>query len=207
MFGSRGSGTSIHKQTLTEFLQVSRITFSLDMILNIAQEMDGLKSGSENKASSVIVVGATNRPQDLDDAILRRLPRRVLVDLPTAVQRESPYSPFTHSYIILNSITEIIRSYLAGEDTDATVDITSLAERTVAYSGSDLKHLVFSAALAAFKDTLPHTWAPTSAGKKLPGRVIGLHHFEQALKEIVASASVNMAGIAALRKWGGSSGV
>ncbi|KZV99519.1 AAA-domain-containing protein, partial [Exidia glandulosa HHB12029] len=174
LFGSRGSGTSIHKQTLTEFLQ----------------EMDGLKSGSENKASSVIVVGATNRPQDLDDAILRRLPRRVLVDLPTAVQRE-----------------KIIRSYLAGEDTDASVDISSLAERTVAYSGSDLKHLVFSAALAAFKDTLPHTWGPSSAVKKLPGRVIGLHHFEQALKEIVASASVNMAGIAALRKWGGSSGV
>lgn len=110
-------------------------------------------------------------------------------------------------YTLPYSITEIIRSYLAGEDTDASVEISSLAERTVVYSGSDLKHLVFSAALAAFKDTLPHTWGPSSGVKKLPGRVIGLHHFEQALKEIVASASVNMAGIAALRKWGGSSGV
>ena len=53
------------------------------------KEMDGLKTAAENKANNVIVVGATNRPQDLDEAVLRRLPCRVLVDLPGTEARES----------------------------------------------------------------------------------------------------------------------
>ena len=49
------------------------------------QEMDGLKTQSN---SNVIVIGATNRPFDLDDAVLRRLPRRLLVDLPGEKERQ-----------------------------------------------------------------------------------------------------------------------
>ena len=67
---SRESGNSIaHRGVITEFMQ----------------EMDGLKS---SKDSNVIVIGATNRPFDLDDAVLRRLPRRLLVDLPGEKERE-----------------------------------------------------------------------------------------------------------------------
>ena len=74
LFGARSSaresgGAIAHRGVLTEFMQ----------------EMDGLKS---SKDDNIIVIGATNRPFDLDDAVLRRLPRRLLVDLPGEKERE-----------------------------------------------------------------------------------------------------------------------
>ena len=63
---SCGGSSRWHTSMLTEFMQ----------------EMDGLM------ASSVIVIGATNRPFDIDDAVLRRLPCRLMVDLPGVEARE-----------------------------------------------------------------------------------------------------------------------
>ena len=54
--------------------------------------MDGLKTNKEN---NVIVIGATNRPFDLDDAVLRRLPRRLMVDLPGEREREGMLAALT----------------------------------------------------------------------------------------------------------------
>lgn len=51
--------------------------------------MDGLRTASDE---GVIVIGATNRPYDLDDAVLRRLPRRLLIDLPGEKDREGTHS-------------------------------------------------------------------------------------------------------------------
>lgn len=78
---------------------------------------------------------ATNRPFDLDDAVIRRLPRRLLVDLPTQTDRR-----------------EILRIHLKGEQLDASVDLEDLAKRTPFYSGSDLKNVAVSAALACVKE-------------------------------------------------------
>src|SRR5579862_9450037 len=63
IFGSRSShaNRTSHRELINMFLQ----------------QWDGM-----NDLSAFIMV-ATNRPFDLDDAVLRRLPRRLLVDLPT----------------------------------------------------------------------------------------------------------------------------
>jgi ATP-dependent 26S proteasome regulatory subunit len=69
-FSGRGGGGDLaHRGVITEFMQ----------------EMDGLKT---NKDTNVVVIGATNRPFDLDDAVLRRLPRRLLIDLPGEKERD-----------------------------------------------------------------------------------------------------------------------
>nr|XP_018264327.1 uncharacterized protein I303_02492 [Kwoniella dejecticola CBS 10117]OBR86485.1 hypothetical protein I303_02492 [Kwoniella dejecticola CBS 10117] len=123
---SRGSaGSMSHNLLLTEFMQ----------------EMDGLSSAIANKDKRVVVIGATNRPFDLDDAVLRRLPRRLLVDLPSVEGRKA--------------ILEIL---LGGESVAEDVDLEKLAKETDGFSGSDLKHLCVSAALAAVKDTVKVPW-------------------------------------------------
>lgn len=82
----------------------------------------------------MVVLGATNRPMDLDDAVLRRFPRRLLVDLPTEEGRR------------------LILCKLLRENTlAADVDLVDVAKRTVRYSGSDLRDLCYESALTATK--------------------------------------------------------
>ena len=47
--------------------------------------IDGCTSGEEGKL--ITLIGATNRPWDLDDAILRRLEKRVYIPLPSEIGR------------------------------------------------------------------------------------------------------------------------
>ena len=78
----------------------------------------------------VLVLAATNRPWDIDEAILRRLPRAYEVPLPDAQQRR-----------------RILSVLLRGEDVDEAVwrdgdgALTTLAEEAEGYSGSDLQDL------------------------------------------------------------------
>lgn len=82
---------------------------------------DGLSTES---GSMVIVMGATNRPQDLDKAILRRMPAQFHVGLPTDEQRG-----------------KILRLVLAAEQLADDVDFVRLSKLTKGFSGSDLREL------------------------------------------------------------------
>ena len=86
---------------------------------------DGLKTQEKER---VIVLGATNRPMDLDDAVLRRMPRRLLVDLPDTVNRE-----------------KILKIILKDEILHQNFDFTELAKMTEGFTGSDLKNLCIAA--------------------------------------------------------------
>lgn len=82
---------------------------------------DGL---STDAGSTVIVMGATNRPQDLDKAILRRMPAQFHVGLPNDEQRG-----------------KILRLVLSSEQIADDVDLNRLSKLTNGFSGSDLREL------------------------------------------------------------------
>ncbi|KAI1210754.1 AAA-domain-containing protein [Annulohypoxylon truncatum] len=185
LLGSRGSerglGSGIpRRETINQFLR----------------EWDGME-----KTKAFIMV-ATNRPFDLDEAVLRRLPRKLLIDLPTEADRAA-----------------ILRIHLRGEELDPqTVSIEDLAKRTPLYSGSDLKNVCVAAAMAAAKEELEleeqqlkqqqteTEESSTSSSSHDPDgrmkrRVLQARHFDKALREIAASVSEDMATLTAIRRF------
>ncbi|KAM3177618.1 hypothetical protein ACTXT7_004200 [Hymenolepis weldensis] len=98
---------------------------------------DGLLSETDSR---ILVMGATNRPSDLDSAILRRLPYKVKVPLPNAAQR-----------------LQILKIHLKGEPLDNSVNakyLQEFANRAEGLSGSDLFEICREAALRGLKDWL-----------------------------------------------------
>ena len=98
-------------------------------------QLDGAGVANDN----VLVMAATNRPMDLDDAVLRRLEKRVYVPLPDRDTR-----------------VEYCRRELE-KDKDIRIDFTPetwsrLAEATADYSFSDLANLCRELALAPLDD-------------------------------------------------------
>ena len=95
---------------------------------------DGLLT---DPASPVMVLGATNRPYDIDQAILRRLPRSFEIGLPTEDQRK-----------------HILMLLLQHERTAGRIDALceDLAGVTEGYSGSDLKELCRAALLQPIRE-------------------------------------------------------
>eukprot|EP00038_Savillea_parva_P013317 m.210164 g.210164 ORF g.210164 m.210164 type:complete len:369 (+) comp24890_c0_seq1:115-1221(+) len=95
---------------------------------------DGFSSDGPGK---VVIVGATNRPNDVDAAIRRRMPRMFRIGLPGRLQRES-----------------ILRALLRKERIEGTYDMGQVATGTEGYSGNDLQELCRNAAMTAMTKRL-----------------------------------------------------
>ncbi|XP_024519907.1 uncharacterized protein LOC9630990 [Selaginella moellendorffii] len=95
---------------------------------------DGLRTKDDKR---VMVLAATNRPFDLDEAVIRRLPRRILISLPKGSSR-----------------VEILKVLLEGEKLDKKFDLEELGRLTTGYSGSDLKNLCTAAAYVPVRELL-----------------------------------------------------
>ena len=169
MLGSRSGGQSrtSHRELINQFLR----------------EWDGMTD------MSAFIMVATNRPFDLDEASLRRLPRRLLVDLPIEKDRE-----------------EILRIHLKDEILDAEVSVPQLASQTPFYSGSDLKNLCVAAALACVREEFDTATAHNldDPGEKYhypEKRTLFQRHFTKAMEEISASISEDMGSLSAIRKF------
>nr|CAD7576774.1 unnamed protein product [Timema californicum] len=108
---------------------------------------DGLITES---TCTVIVMGATNRPQDLDRAILRRMPAAFHIGMPNVTQRR-----------------QILRLILESEPTAEEVDLNRMSKMTENFSGSDLRELCRNASVYRVRD-----YMRVSNAKKPEGDII-----------------------------------
>lgn len=94
---------------------------------------DGLTSSNDR----ILVLGATNRPADIDAAILRRMPKRYAVGLPDPAQRK-----------------KILAIMLSNVPCNSSFNLDEIVRKTEGYSGSDLKELCRNAAMVPVREVL-----------------------------------------------------
>ena len=85
----------------------------------------------------MMVLAATNRPSELDEAILRRLPQAFEIGIPDCRER-----------------AEILKVILRGERVEDDIDYVHIASLCEGYTGSDLLELCKKAAYFPIRDLL-----------------------------------------------------
>jgi transitional endoplasmic reticulum ATPase len=126
------------------------------VVNTILSEMDGLE-----ELQSVVVIGATNRPNLIDPALLRpgRFDELVYVSVPDQGGRR-----------------RILSIHTGAMPLDSDVDLDQLAERTVRFTGADLEDLVRRAGMFALRESMG-------------AQKVKAIHFERALEETRASVT------------------
>ncbi len=132
--------------------------------------MDGLKSRGQ-----VVVMAATNRPEDIDEALRRpgRFDRELRINPPDEKGRK-----------------EILRIHTRGMPLGKDVDFNELADRTIGYTGADLEVLSKEAGLKAVK---PHFSKLKNMQDKIPTEILDKikvtkENFNDALRMVEPSA-------------------
>ncbi|KAK8508957.1 hypothetical protein V6N11_035564 [Hibiscus sabdariffa] len=157
---------------------------------------DGLLTKQDER---ILVLAATNRPFDLDEAIIRRFERRIMVGLPGAENRE-----------------KIIRTLLSKEKVEG-LDFTELALMTEGYTGSDLKNLCTTAAYRPVRELIQQERLKdlerkqrAAEGQNTDGmaeervitlRPLSMEDFRQAKNQVAASFASEGAGMNELKQW------
>lgn len=126
------------------------------MVNTLLSEMDGLE-----ELRGVVVIGATNRPDLMDPALLRpgRFDEVVLVPPPDEKGR-----------------LDILKVHMRNMALDDDVKIKELAKRTVGYSGADIEALCRKAGMIALHENIKIS-------------KVSLRHFDEALKKVAPSTT------------------
>ncbi len=132
--------------------------------------MDGLKSRGQ-----VVVMAATNRPEDIDSALRRpgRFDRELKINPPDEKGRK-----------------EILKIHTRGMPLEKDVDFTELSNKTISYTGADIEVLCKEAALKAIK---PYFTELKNIQEKAPTQIldkikVSREHFIEATKNVEPSA-------------------
>ena len=134
------------------------------VISQFLTEMDGLEI-----LTNVVVIGATNRPDIIDPALLRpgRFDRILYVPPP---DRESRL--------------QILKIHTKKKPLAEDVNIEDLAEKTDGYTGADIASLSSAAVMLSLREHIQKYPDPKEAEKHNQGLKISMKHFEDAMRKI-----------------------
>ena len=139
------------------------------IVAQLLSLMDGL-----NSRGKVVVIGATNRPNSIDEALRRpgRFDREIEIGVPDVHGR-----------------LEILQIHTRGMPLTKEVDLKHLAEKTHGYVGADLAALCREAAMAALRRVLPDVDVDdeTIPSEVLNKISVGMEDFTNAMKNLQPS--------------------
>jgi transitional endoplasmic reticulum ATPase len=126
------------------------------VVNQLLTEMDGLQ-----ELNDIVIIGATNRPDILDTALLRpgRFDRIILTPVPDVKTRK-----------------EIFNVHTKGMPLDKDVEMSQLIEKTEGYVGADIESVCREAAIFALREDMK-------------AKTIKMKHFEKALEKVRPSAT------------------
>ncbi|KAG8320268.1 Fidgetin-like protein 1 [Homalodisca vitripennis] len=130
-------------------------------------QLDGAGTGEDDR---ILVIGATNRPQELDEAARRRLVKRLYIPLPDPPAR-----------------CQIVRNLMSTERNELTEEqIELIASLTEGYSGADMKNVCQEACLGPIR-SISFTEMQRIAPDQV--RPVTVEDFKSALSRVRASVS------------------
>lgn len=141
------------------------------------KEMDGILD--KGKKLHVYVIGATNKPWDLDWPFIRRFQKRILVPLPDHHAR-----------------LQMFKLYTSNLSLAPDVDLHELARLSEGFSGSDIRDTCQSAHLKVIGEFFESGQAKNKLAKPRP---LTMSDFRQILEERKPSVSLNM--LASYNRW------
>jgi transitional endoplasmic reticulum ATPase len=144
------------------------------LISQLLTELDGLEI-----LTNVVVIGATNRPDIIDPALLRpgRFDRLLYVPPPDRDSR-----------------VQILKIHIKKKPLDEAVDIEKLADQTDGYTGADIASLSSAAVMLALREHVSKYIDPKEAEQHKDELKINMKHFEDAMKKIrpLSTQELNM---------------
>ncbi|XVF86553.1 hypothetical protein PTKIN_Ptkin18bG0051100 [Pterospermum kingtungense] len=151
-------------------------------------QVDGVNNTTTNEDGSrkiVMVLAATNFPWDIDEALRRRLEKRIYIPLPNFESRK-----------------ELIRINLKTVEVAADVDIDEVARRTEGYSGDDLTNVCRDASLNGMRRKIAgktRDEIKNMSKDEISKDPVAMCDFEEALAKV--QRSVSQADIEKHEKW------
>lgn len=143
-------------------------------------QFDGTATSNDDK---ILVIGATNRPHEIDEAAVRRLVKRVYVSLPDENAR-------------IKMVKNLVTNY---KNNLSANDLTKISQLTEGYSGSDIFNLCREASLEPFREI-----EDIKKFKTENAREINVEDFVKAVSQI--KKSVSSRDLHLYEEWNGTYG-